>query len=118
MMKTYTNIQIFITDITEVQDPDGLLKEKEDSLDQNVMESLSYFGIKWPDLVVPKPEELKAELDRVMSEILDEDGDEEESKPRFRYDWLLARHLCSEPFLGGQQIGELPEIDITNSDPS
>lgn len=90
------------------------VEEEENSLDQNVMESLSYFGIKWPDLVVPKPEELKANFDRIMSEIIEKDGYEEESINDFDY-WLIDDAFVAEPFIGGQQIGELSEINIADS---
>lgn len=90
-----------------------LIEEGSSNLREDVMRALSFYGVQWPTLAVPKPSELKAELENLISEIYLENDMEYEDNSNVDY-WVIDNSFVSEPYLGGQQIGEIPDVDLKN----
>jgi len=90
-----------------------LVEEAENELEQDVMETLSFFGIEWPPSRVPKPEELKEPFGNLLSKIYLLNGIELGGSHEEIDYWIIDEAFVSEPQLGGKQIGELPDVDLT-----
>jgi len=89
-------------------------EEEQNSLEQRVMEVLCYFEIEWPELQVPKPEQLKVKFEDVMAKIFSEAGIDEESNNDFDY-WVIEKKFVFEPYIEGNQLGEIPDFNVENS---
>ena len=89
------------------------IEEGSSNLREDVMKALSFFGVQWPTSTVPKPSELKAELENLISEIYLENDMEYEDNSNVDF-WVIDNSFVSEPYLGGQQIGEIPDVDLKN----
>ena len=89
------------------------VEEAESNLKQDVMETLSFFGVEWPLFEVPKPEELKRELEDLINKIYVQNNMGDEGCPAPDY-WVIDDTFVSEPYLGGIQVGEIQDVDLVN----
>lgn len=89
------------------------VEEEQSNLKQDVMETLSFFGVEWPPFKVPKPAELKRELEDLISKIYFQNNMGDEGCPAPDY-WVIDDTFVSEPYLGGIQVGEIQDVDLVN----
>jgi len=90
------------------------IEQQESTLNQNIKETFSFYGYEWPNLQIPKPEEVREEFDRIYAEIYMKDGKDINSQSNIDY-WVIDEFFVCEPYLGGMQLGELPGFDLKNS---
>jgi len=95
------------------EEEEWLFEETESSLDTNVDTLIEVFDIKLPELSLPNAGDVFDEdvydlLDSFIAKAVDEGGDQ----PPYDF-WLVDDDLVAEPFVGGYQVGELPEFDLT-----
>ena len=94
------------------EEEEWLFEETESSLDAKVDTLIEVFDIKLPEFSLPNTGDIFDEdvydlLDSYIAQALDAGGD----KPPYDF-WLVDDDLVAEPFVGGYQVGELPEFDL------
>ena len=60
-------------------------EEQESTLKQNVKEALSFYEYEWPNLQIPKPEEVREKFDRIYAEIYTKDGKDNNPESKIDY---------------------------------